>query len=82
MAAWASLDLWQDLVGYPVTQFSSATGPVGFTTDLDNTWVEVGLGADLLVQDSWRVYGSVGYDVTLDGDTDAIEGVVGFKYTW
>lgn len=81
-SVWGRVNLWRDLSGEPTTTFSAAGGPVSFESDLDRSWAELEIGADLQNGAGWSVYGDVAYQVTFDGDADSLGGELGLKLRW
>jgi outer membrane autotransporter protein len=81
-SAYGQVDVWNEFLGEPTTQFSSQTGPVDFSADLGGTWTKLSLGASLELTPSTMLYGNVGYDTSFDGDATAYEGKLGVKITW
>jgi outer membrane autotransporter protein len=81
-SAWLRVDVWHEFLGQPTTAFSSANGFVPFTSDLQGSWVKVGLGGSWDMTEAATVHGNVNYDVTFDGDAQAWEGKLGFKVKW
>ena len=82
MAAWARVNFWHAFTGEPTAVFSGLGNSVPFTADIDSTWAEIGVGADLALGPTASLYGHFGYEVTLDGEADAIDGVFGVKFRW
>jgi outer membrane autotransporter protein len=79
---WGRADLWHEFLGEPTTEFSSATGFIPFTADLNGTWGKLGVGAAMQVTDTATFYGNVNYASSFDADAYAWEGKVGLKIQW
>ena len=60
-AGWGRLSIWHEFKGNPVTEFSTARGPVGFSADLGGTWWEAELGVTREIDRDVFFYGNVGY---------------------
>jgi outer membrane autotransporter protein len=79
---WGRADLWNEFLGGPTTEISSAAGFVPFTADYGDGWATLGIGAAVQIADSTSVFGNVNYDTSFDGDADAWEGKLGVKVKW
>ena len=79
---WGQFDIWQEFLGESTTSFSSALGPVPFTTDLDDTWIEASLGGTFQLRSNTSLYGNVGYQTTFDGDAWGVDGKIGLRVNW
>ena len=79
---WLRADLWQEFLGQPTTEFSSANGFVPFTADLQGGWAKVGLGGSYDFDANGTIFGNMNYERTFDGDAYAWEGKVGLKVKW
>ena len=55
---------------------------MAFEAELDQSWAELEVGADVQNGEGWSVFGNAAYQVTLDGDADSIGGEIGLKYRW
>ena len=82
LTLWGRADLWNEFLGDPTTEFSSAAGFVPFTADLGDSWATLGIGAEMQVSDATSLYGNVNYDTSFNGNADAWEGKVGLKVQW
>lgn len=82
VTAWGRVNLFHEFLGRPVTTFSSEDGPVSFPADLSETWVQLGIGGDVKLSPTAKMYGQVSYDTTFDGKSYAVEGKFGFKVSW
>ena len=79
---WLRADLWQEFLGQPTTEFSSANGFVPFTADLQGSWAKVGFGGSYDFDANGTIFGNMNYERTFDGDAYAWEGKVGLKVKW
>ena len=79
---WGRADFWNEFLGDPKTELSSASGFIPFTADAGNSWATLGIGASRQITNAASLYGNVNYDVAFDGDADAWEGKVGLKVQW
>ncbi len=81
--AWASVNLWHEFLdATSTTSFSSATGPIPFTADLADNWMEVGLGGSLQMTASATLYGNLDVETPFDGGSYGIGGNIGFRMNW
>ncbi|WP_396616113.1 autotransporter outer membrane beta-barrel domain-containing protein [Lysobacter soli] len=81
-AGWGRLSIWHEFKGNPVTEFSTARGPVGFNADLGGTWWEAELGVTREIDRDVFFYGNVGYAQGADDDRRAWEGKLGLRANW
>ncbi|WP_158982993.1 autotransporter outer membrane beta-barrel domain-containing protein [Lysobacter panacisoli] len=81
-AGWGRLSLWHEFKGDPITEFSSARGPIGFHADLGGTWWEAELGLTRELDRNVFLYGNVGYAMGTDDDRRAWEGKLGLRANW
>ena len=81
-SVWLRTDLWHEFLGQPTTEFSSATGFIPFTADLEGSWMKVGLGGSWDFATDATLYGNVNYQRAFNGDSYAWEGKLGVKMTW
>jgi outer membrane autotransporter protein len=79
---WGRVNLWREFTATAQTEISSADGFVPFSTDLDETWIEVGVGATRQVSNNTSVYGNLSFSTTFDGDNYAWNGKVGLRVNW
>ena len=79
---WARADIWNEFLGQPTTEFSSATGFVPFTADLEGAGGSSGSVAPMTSTPSATLYANVNYESAFDGDADAWEGKLGVKVPW
>lgn len=79
---WGQGNVFREFLGKPVTTFSSAGGPVPFTADLSDTWLQVGVGADVKIDENSSLFGQASYDRTFDGNSHAVEAKLGLKMHW
>lgn len=80
--AWLRLNLWHQFDGSPSTEFSSQVGYVPFTSELDDTWGEVGLGGTWEVSETGYLFADVDYTWSFDGDQTAWNGKLGMRWNW
>lgn len=52
------------------------------STDLDETWLEVGVGGSRQVSSPTSVPGNIGFSTTFDGNNYAWNGKVGLRMSW
>ncbi len=79
---WGRVNLWHEFTAKAQTDISSADGFVPFSADLDETWVEFGIGGTREVSKNTSVYGNVNFSTTFDGDNYAWTGKVGLRVNW
>ena len=79
---WARADIWNEFLGQPTTEFSSANGFVPFTADLEGGWWKLGVGGTYDFNTEATLYANVNYESAFDGDADAWEGKLGLKIQW
>ncbi len=79
---WGRVNLWHEFTAKAQTEISSADGYVPFSTDLDETWIEVGVGGTRQVSNNTSLYGNVGFSTSFDGDNYAWNGKVGLRVNW
>lgn len=79
---WGRVNLWHEFAAKAQTDISSATGFVPFAANLDETWLEVGIGATAQVSKRTSLYGNVNFSSTLDGDNYAWNGKLGLRVNW
>ncbi|WP_157019364.1 autotransporter family protein [Mesorhizobium xinjiangense] len=82
LTGWGQVNLWQEFLGEATTEFSSASGFIPFSQDLEETWIEAGFGASLQLSVATTLYGSINYDTTFDGDAWGVDGKVGLRVNW
>jgi outer membrane autotransporter protein len=74
---WGRVNLWHEFTAKAQTDISSADGFVPFSTELDETWIEIGVGATRQISQNTSVYGNLNFSTTFDGDNYAWNGKVG-----
>lgn len=79
---WGRVNLWHEFEGSSTTEFSSATGFIPFSAELEETWVELGLGGSLQLNPTTTLYGNVNYETTFDGDSYGFDGKIGVRMNW
>jgi len=79
---WVRLNLWHEFTGEPVTEFSSADGPVPFTAQLPSTWGEIDGGVSLKLDRRTTLFGAGSYQTTFDGDTHGWDAKIGLRRNW
>ena len=82
ISTWGRVNVWHEFMGENKVSFSSLNGPVGFTSDMGDTWAELQAGVSAHVTESASVFVSGGYDIAFDGDSRGYNGKVGLKVTW
>ena len=81
--AWGRVNVWHEFLdGSATTEFSSANGFIPFSADLQQDWIEAGIGGSLQVTRSITVYGNVNYETTFDGDDWGAGGKIGMRIIW
>ena len=81
--AWGRVNIWHEFLDTTsTTSFSSQTGFIPFTADLDENWVEVGVGGSLQMTASTTVYGNVNFSTPFDGGGYGIDGKIGLRMNW
>ena len=79
---WGRLNLWHEFTAKAQTDISSANGFVPFSADLDETWIEIGLGATRQVSNNTSLYGNLNFSTTFDSNNYAWNGKVGIRVNW
>ena len=79
---WLRGNVWHAFNGSPTTQFSSASGYVPFTAELDDTWAEVGIGGTWQVSQTGYLFADIDYTWSFDGDETAWNGKLGMRWNW
>ncbi len=79
---WGRVNLWHEFTAEAQTDVSSSTGFVPFSSDLNETWVEFGVGGTRQVSKNTSLYGNVNFSTTFDGDNYAWTGKIGFRVNW
>ena len=80
---WGRVNLWHNFLDAEVTtEFSSADGFIPFTAELDDTWIQAGLGGSLQMTSARSLYGNVNYETTFDGGAHAFNGKLGMRVNW
>ena len=82
ITAWIRPNLWREFLGNPLTEFSSATGPVGFQADLGGYWAEINVGVSASLNRTTEIYANASYQEGLDGRSFAYDGKVGLRMNW
>lgn len=82
LTAWLKASLWNEFLGNPKTEFSSATGLIPFRADLGGSWAELRTGIDAQISRNTAVYASAGYQIGLNGRSHAYDGRLGIKVSW
>jgi len=82
LTAWGRLNLFHEFLGTPTTTFSSADGPLPFTADLRDTWLQLAIGGDYDLNETSSAFAQVSYDTTFDGASHAFEAKLGLKGRW
>ncbi|MBJ6134009.1 autotransporter outer membrane beta-barrel domain-containing protein [Ochrobactrum sp. Q0168] len=79
---WGRVNLWHEFTAKAQVDISSATGFVPFSSDLEETWVEIGGGATRQISKNMSLYGNVSYSTTFDVDNYAWNGKLGMRVNW
>ncbi|CDZ68136.1 Autotransporter [Neorhizobium galegae bv. orientalis] len=79
---WGRVNLWHEFTAKAQTDISSENGFVPFSADLNETWIEVGIGATRQLSKNMSVYGNLNFSTTFDGDNYAWNGKVGLRVNW
>jgi autotransporter family porin len=82
ITAWIRPNLWREFRGNPLTEFSSATGPVPFRADLGGDWAEINVGVSASLNRTTEIYANASYNEGLDGRSFAYDGKVGLRMNW
>ncbi|GAU82776.1 autotransporter protein [Bosea sp. BIWAKO-01] len=82
LTAWLKASLWNEFLGNPKTEFSSATGLIPFRADLGASWAELRTGLDAQITRNTALYASAGYSIGLNGRSHAYDGRLGIKVSW
>ena len=82
ITAWIRPSIWNEFRGDPQTLFSSATGPIPFQSDIGGAWAEVNAGLDAKVTKATSLFGSVGYQISTNGNMTAYNGKAGLRVAW
>ncbi len=80
---WGQLDVWHEFLdSSATTEFSSATGFIPFTADIQQDWIEASIGGSLQLTPNATVYGNVNYDTTFDANEQSVGGKIGLRMNW
>ncbi len=79
---WGRINLWHEFTAKAQTDISSASGFVPFSYNLDETWIEFGIGGTRQISQNTSLYGNVNFSTTFDGDNYAWTGKVGVRVNW
>lgn len=79
---WGRVNLWHEFTAQTRTEFSSANGFVPFSANLDETWIEIGVGASRQVTRNATLFGNLNVETTFDGNNYALNGKVGVRMNW
>ena len=79
---WGRVNLWHEFTAKAQVDISSATGFVPFSSDLEETWIEIGGGATRQITKNLSLYGNVSYSTTFDADNYAWNGKLGMRVNW
>ncbi|WP_246706626.1 autotransporter outer membrane beta-barrel domain-containing protein [Rhizobium leguminosarum] len=79
---WGRVNVWREFTAKAQTDVSSADGFVPFSSNLDETWIELGLGATRQVSSNTSLYGNVNFSTSFDGDNYAWNGKLGLRVNW
>jgi outer membrane autotransporter protein len=79
---WGRVNLWHEFAAEARTEISSAEGYVPFSSGLDETWIEFGIGGTRQLLRKTSLYGNVNFSTTFDGDNYAWTGKVGVRVNW
>jgi outer membrane autotransporter protein len=79
---WGRFNAWYELMDPPKTVFSSEDGPVPFTADLGDKWLEVNAGVTAQLTNSSTLYVDAGYLWDTGERGDALHGRVGARWSW
>jgi uncharacterized protein YhjY with autotransporter beta-barrel domain len=79
---WARLNLFHEVGDAQSMTFSSDDGPVAFTADLGDSWVQLAVGADYDLDANAALFGQLSYDTSFDGASSALAAKVGLKGKW
>lgn len=79
---WGRVNLWHEFTGKAETSVSSADGFVPFSSDLDDTWIEFGIGATRQISAKTSLYGNINFSTSFDGNNYAWDGKVGVRVNW
>ncbi|MCL2591208.1 MAG: autotransporter outer membrane beta-barrel domain-containing protein [Betaproteobacteria bacterium] len=79
---WVRPSIFHEFRGDPVTNFSSADGPVPFRADLGGTWSEINVGMSGQVSRSTTLFVNASYDRRFDGKGYAYDGKIGIRVSW
>ncbi|WP_441477441.1 autotransporter family protein [Bosea sp. 2KB_26] len=82
LTACLKASLWNEFLGNPKTEFSSATGLIPFRADLGGSWAELRTGVDAQITSNTALYASAGYQISLNGRSHAYDGKLGIKVSW
>lgn len=76
---WLRASLVNEFLANPTTEFSSQAGYVPFHTDMKGLSAQLNLGFDVELERNLSLYGSVGSEISLDGDGQNFNGKLGLK---
>lgn len=79
---WGRVNLWHEFTAKAQTEVSSADGYVPFSSDLNETWIEIGVGATRQISANASLYGNLNFSTTFNGDNYAWNGKAGLRVNW
>lgn len=79
---WGRVNIWHEFTAKAEMEISSAAGYVPFLSDLDETWVEIGIGGTKQVSERTSIFGNLAFSTSMDGDNYAWNGKVGLRVNW
>ena len=79
---WGRVNLWHEFTAKAQTDISSANGFVPFSADLNEIWIEIGVGATRQISEKTSLYGNLNFSTTFDGDNYAWNGKFGLRVNW
>jgi outer membrane autotransporter protein len=79
---WARLNVWHEFLDPPETRLLLEDGPVPFTADLGETWIEAGAGLTMQAANTTALYADASYSWDVDNGGRALAGRVGARFNW
>lgn len=79
---WVRLNYWHEFMDPPTVTFFTDDGPLSFTSDPGEDWMELNLGVSGRYGPKTTIYWNGSYQWDLDGRGHAWMGKLGFRWNW
>lgn len=84
ITAWVRPNVWYEFLGNPVTDFSSARGPIPFLAELGGSAIEINTGLTVPLSEMTSIYANASYEIGISENAggNAYDGKLGIKVNW